>query len=61
MYSSQSVSALYAFLFDSSNNTPPPVTDHSDFSSDTAVLNAAKLNYASDDGMVMATYIALGI
>jgi hypothetical protein len=59
MFSAQSVSALYAYLFDSSNNLPPPVTTHSGFTTDPTAIYYAKQNYASSTGQVMATYIPL--
>jgi hypothetical protein len=55
--SSNAISALYAYLFDSSNNTPPPVTSHSGFTSDPTLLANAMANYASLTGHVMSTYI----
>jgi hypothetical protein len=57
-YTAQQVSAIYAYLFDTSGNTPPPVTNHSGFSTNGNVLGAAMANYGSSTGQVMATYQA---
>jgi hypothetical protein len=59
MYTAQSVSAIYAYLFDSNNSVPPPVTNHSGFTTDPTAIYMAKHNYSSTDGHVMATYIPL--
>jgi hypothetical protein len=57
-YTAQQVSALYAYLFDSSGNVPPPVTNHSGYTVDPTALFLAKSNYGSSTGQVMATYQA---
>jgi hypothetical protein len=59
MYTAQSVSAIYAYLFASTNSVPPPITNHSGFTTDTTAINMAKHNYSSATGQVMATYIPL--